>query len=250
MDERNILTTWAEEIETHGYAVTPSLYGPEELDALTVRLDAALNPPGDATFIRSRRGHVYAARNVLELWPEAAQVWRRPPVPQLLVRVLGPRCGLVRALYFDKPPDQGWWLPWHKDLTIAVRDNGVPSQVFCKPTRKAGVPHVEAPEDLLARMLTVRIHLDAVTPDNGPMGVLPGSHLSGKEMNIDEALRRDVLVERGGVLFIRPLVAHNSAPSRAGCQQHRRTLHLEFAARSELPDGYEWHDFVAVGGKE
>ena len=48
------------------------------------------------------------------------------------------------------------------------------------------------------------------------------------------------------VLLIRPLVAHNSHCSQPGNQHHRRILHLEFAACCELPDGYEWHDFVSI----
>ena len=40
-----------------------------------------------------------------------------------LQTALGPGLGLVRVLYFDKPPGQSWALPWHKDLTIAVRAN-------------------------------------------------------------------------------------------------------------------------------
>src|SRR6185437_14142607 len=81
-------------------------------------------------------------------------------LPNILAAILGPKFGLVRILFFDKPPRQTWALPWHKDLTVAVRDNRLPSQHFAKPTRKAGVPHVEAPQAILESMLTARIHLD------------------------------------------------------------------------------------------
>jgi len=52
-----------------------------------------------------------------------------------------------------------------------------------------------------------------------------------------------ILVNRGDVLLIRPLVAHSSGQSHADTREHRRILHLEFAASAELPDGYRWHDF-------
>lgn len=235
---------WVQEIVCHGFAVTPSLYSADELTQMTAALEAQLKIEGNATFIRTRLGHVYAARNVLQLWPEALRVWRRPLVVEVLRRMLGPGYGLVRGLFFDKPPEQAWWLPWHKDLTIAVRDNSRPSTYFTKPTRKADVPHVEAPEELLKRMLTVRLHIDAVTPDNGPMGVIPGSHTNGKALVIAEEHRLELLVEGGGIIFIRPLVAHNSLATRPGCTLHRRTLHFEFAADRDLPDGYAWHDFI------
>ena len=55
-----------------------------------------------------------------------------------------------------------------------------------------------------------------------------------------------LLLARGDVLLIRPLVAHNSLCSQPGNQDHRRILHLEFAAGRKLPDGYEWHDFLST----
>jgi hypothetical protein len=108
------------------------------------------------------------------------------------------------------------------------------------------VPHVAAPRVILESMLTARIHLDVITDAIGPMTVIPGSHLTGKAMEIDEARAHKIVSRRGDVLLIRPLVAHNSMCSRPGNRDHRRILHLEFAACRKLPDGYEWHDFVSA----
>ncbi len=135
-------------------------------------------------------------------------------------------------------------MPWHKDLTIAVRDNRLPSSHFAKPTRKAGVPHVEAPRAVLESMLTVRIHLDDATMENGPLKVVPGSHRTGKALALDLAPSACVLAQRGDVLLMRPLLAHCSGKSHPDTERHRRILHLEFAVSPELPDGYAWHDFI------
>jgi Phytanoyl-CoA dioxygenase (PhyH) len=232
------------ELEDNGFTIVPGAFPDVEADALATELQQALAAPSAATAIRSSRDAVYAARNVLEFFPKAARVWRRPPLPELLERILGPHFGLVRGLFFDKPPEQTWALPWHKDLTIAVREHRQPLGAFQKPTRKAGVPHVEAPRELLEAMLTMRIHLDDVTEMNGPMRVIPGSHLTGKTMAIDETQRCSILVRKGDVLLIRPLVAHASAASHPDNTEHRRILHLEFAGWSELPDGYAWHTFI------
>jgi ectoine hydroxylase-related dioxygenase (phytanoyl-CoA dioxygenase family) len=151
---------------------------------------------------------------------------------------------LVRALFFDKPPDQTWALPWHKDLTIAVRDNQRPSRHFTKPTRKAGVPHVEAPREELDAMLTARIHLDATTEANGPLRVIPGSHRDGKTLKLGDLPPVTLYAKRGDVLLIRPLVTHCSNRSLPNTNRHRRILHLEFASGRELPGGYEWHNFI------
>jgi hypothetical protein len=234
---------WRGQLERDGYVVLPGVFSAAEATALAERLGAAIAGAGaDGPAIRGAEGTVYAARNVLALWPGAASVWRRAPLPAALAAVLGPGFGLVRVLYFDKPPGQTWALPWHKDLTIAVRDNTLPSDRFGKPTAKAGVPHVEAPVEVLSGMLTARIHLDPAGADNGALKVVSGSHRAGKALALDAP--RLVEAEAGDVLLMRPLVAHCSGRSAPETLRHRRILHLEFAATPDLPDGYAWHDFV------
>jgi hypothetical protein len=231
-------------IDGNGFAVIAAVFQAGEIEQLQAELCQGLSSP-KAAVIQSE-GAVVGARNLLTLWPRTADVWRRQPLLTLLTGTLGPQAGLVRALYFDKPPVRTWSLPWHKDLTVAVRDNRRPSGEFHHPTVKAGVPHVEASQSILESMLIARIHLDDVTDENGPMSVIPGSHLTGKAMDIDEASAQRILCRKGDVLLIRPLVAHNSLCGQLGNQNHRRILHLEFAGRSELPNGYEWHDFVSI----
>ncbi len=208
-------------------------------------LERAFADQPDGVAIRSGAGAVYAARNVLALWPEAADVWREPPLPELLGSLLGSGFGLVRSLFFDKPPERNWALPWHRDLTIAVRDNRLPSRAFSKPTLKAGVPHVEAPRELLERMVTMRIHLDEVTAENGPLKVLPGSHRIGEESEAIGGTAHSILAARGDILLMRPLLVHSSAHSDPQTTRRRRILHLEFAPSGELQDGYAWHAFHA-----
>jgi hypothetical protein len=236
---------WLQEMETAGFVIVPAVFGKEETSNLVRDLISAISgSAAQCAAIRSREGGVYAARNVLALWPPAAKIWRQSPLPEMLAALLGPNYGLVRVLYFDKPPERTWSLPWHKDLTIAVRDNTRPSSRFTKPTRKAGVPHVEAPQELLEAMVILRIHLDDMIEENGPLKVIPGSHHSGKAMQMGEVPPRTILVDQGDILLIRPLVAHSSVCSHPDTKRHRRILHCEFAASPNLPDGYAWHDFV------
>jgi hypothetical protein len=223
----------------NGFTVLPTLFSSEQIDGFLRDMEIAFARDANGSTLRSADGSIYGARNLLQLWPAVGQVWKQTPLPELLADVLGPGFGLVRVLYFDKPPEQSWALPWHKDRTIAVQDNHLSSAHFGKPTRKAGVPHVEAPEWLLEKILTLRLHLDDMTDDNGPLKVLPGSHRG------DESRSPVTIIgQRGDVLLMRPLLSHCSNKSSAETRQHRRILHYEFAGVEELPDGYTWHDFI------
>jgi hypothetical protein len=236
-----------EQLAENGFTELAGVFDIQTVDGVARDLDRVLSAadPSESA-LRSENGTLYAARNVLSLWPEVTNVWKAPALLAALRSILGPDFGLVRALFFDKPPTDSWSLPWHKDLTIAVRDNRLPSPHFSKPTLKAGVPHVEAPLFLLESMLTARIHLDEVTEENGPLKVIPGSHRSGKKVLAEHVAPQVLSAGKGDVLLMRPLLAHCSSGSTPGTARHRRVLHLEFASSPELADGYAWHDFVAA----
>jgi len=232
-------------LSTDGFVVLRGIFDTDECRRLGAELNAALAEcADDKTVLRRANGTIYGARNLLAVFPGARMLWRKPQLLELLANVLGETAGLVRGLYFDKPPESTWSLPWHQDLTIAVRDHSLPSERFCNRTVKAGVPHVEAPDELLRQMLTLRVHLDDVTPENGPLQVLPGTHIAR-----DAAASRPpvtILAAAGDVLAMRPLLSHASGVSHPQTTRRRRVIHLEFAAIAELPDGYAWHDFVPV----
>ena len=137
-------------------------------------------------------------------------------------------------------------LPWHEDLTIAVKDHSFIAPEFSHPTTKAGVPHLEASEELLENMLTFRIHLDDVTDENGPLKVIPGSHRTGKKLLLGEAAPQTIYAAKGDVLAVRPLTAHASANAQLNTAMHRRILHLEFAACPEPAKGMFWHEFYPL----
>jgi len=127
---------------------------------------------------------------------------------------------------------------------MAVKQNRLPGTVFGKPTTKAGVPHVESPLWLSQQIVLLRIHLDAMVPENGPLHVLSGSHREGvKTDGLPDVL---ITAAPGDVLAMRPLLLNRSEETRPGCNLHRRILHLEFTGCPTLPDGYEWHTFVAA----
>src|SRR6266851_2532789 len=123
----------ATELDRDGYVMLRGVFTPEQVGVMQDALAHALDQ--DEPAIKGSDGAVYAARNILALWPAVTAIWKTAPLEAVLRAVLGGALGLVRVLYFDKPPGQSWALPWHKDLTIAVQDNTLPSEKFRKPTR-------------------------------------------------------------------------------------------------------------------
>jgi len=231
-------------LDRDGFCLLRSAVPEPAIDRLLQACDQALTDGSQSVRARSSRGQVYAARNLIGLIPEVSTVWRCEPLLSFLRGELGDRFGLVRALFFDKPPGRTWTLAWHKDTSVAVKEHSVASASFSRPTTKAGVPHMIASDAILQRMLTLRIHLDEVTDENGPLRVIPQSHVSSTSEGIGVDGAVTIRAAAGDVLAMRPLVSHASGSSAEGTRRHRRILHLEFAADQTLPDGVAWHDFV------
>ena len=236
--------TWREQLEADGFAFLRGVFDAEVVAAtLAEWAEVTRTHAADGALLAGEFGPAYGARNLLDLWPRVAELVRAEPLGAALIAVLGAGAGMVRALYFDKPPGHSWALPWHKDYSVAVRAHGGTAH-FTKPTTKAGVPHVIAPHAVLDRMLTARVHLDDVTAANGPLRVVPGSHRFYAQAN-DEPREPVALGCRAGdVLLMRPLLTHASGHSTAAA--HRRVVHLECGADEVLPDGYEWKWFVRL----
>lgn len=163
-------------------------------------------------------------------------------VGRLAADKLGASARPVRAIAFDKSDDANWSLGWHQDRTISVRSRrDVPG--FGPWTRKNGVDHVEPPSALLARMVTLRIHLDPVDSGNAPLLVAPGSHRLGRveEKAVPAALEQcgeaACLADAGDVWLYRTLILHASDRAKRG--RRRRVLQLDYAAE-DLPSGLEW----------
>lgn len=226
-------------LEHCGYALLRGVFHARDMEALGHRLAERMERDEHGVVLRTR-GMTYGSRNLLGLIPEIQEIPSHPVLREFIHAVLGPAAGIVRVLYFDKPPGCSWALPWHRDRTIAVKDNRKPSSLFHKPTTKAAIPHVEAPVMLLDRMLTLRLHLDPMTKDNGPLSVIPGSHFIDREA---ASLPAELHAYEGDVLAMRPLLLHSSCMSAPESVQHRRVLHWELASDEELPDGYEWQWF-------
>ena len=133
-------------------------------------------------------------------------------------------------------------VPWHQDLTIAVRQRKEVAGFNCW-TLKAGINHVQPPAKVLQEVLALRLHLDATNEESGALKVIPGTHGRGRlTAEAIQQIRRETkpvvcAVKKGDVLAMRPLLLHSSSISN--CASHRRVIHLEFCS-VDLPGGLEW----------
>ena len=154
----------------------------------------------------------------------------------------------VKATLFDKSQEATWDAQWHQDRTIAVAERlAVPG--YGPWSTKARIAHVDAPAEVLAQMLAIRVHLDRCGSENGPLRVIAGSHLLGKlgDGQLTELVTRtasiDVTAARGSIVLMRPLLVHSSPAARAA--DHRRVLHIELAPLEAISP-LKWHTAVQL----
>jgi ectoine hydroxylase-related dioxygenase (phytanoyl-CoA dioxygenase family) len=147
-----------------------------------------------------------------------------------------------RATLFEKSGTANWLVVWHQDTALPLNTR------FDQPewgpwSSKAGVLYAHAPSWALSHIVALRIHLDASTPNNGPLRVLPGTHRCGVLSDTDVfALGHsrtpvDCVIPRGGVMAMHPLLIHS--PGKARADEPRRVLHIEYADSLALAPGIQ-----------
>lgn len=161
---------------------------------------------------------------------------------QIAASALGGKAKPVKAILFDKTPASNWYVTWHQDLTIAVKEK-LETTGFGPWSVKDGIPHVQPPPEVLGNMVSLRIHLDGCAKENGAIRFIPGSHRAGIMSSSEVAEWRETndsvccAAEPGDVILMRPLILHSS--SQSVNPDHRRVLHIEYVG-SPLPGGLKW----------
>ena len=132
-----------------------------------------------------------------------------------VMAVLGvPDVQLHRASILAKPPGNGSPFPMHQDGAYF--------------------------ENLPARYVNAVVYLDDMTPENGPLRFLPGSHRNGLIPHLTEGKKHlpldqypieageSVLANAGDVVLFSPWTVHGSMPNRS--QMVRRTVRVGYGA--------------------
>jgi ectoine hydroxylase-related dioxygenase (phytanoyl-CoA dioxygenase family) len=222
-----------EQFEREGFVMTPSLLSSDEIAHLISLVE-------DNVSSDRKRGGV---RDIMHRVPELRAVADNAKVRELVEQVLGSRAFVVRTTLFAKTGGANWKVPWHQDVTIAIKERRDIAG-YGPWSIKEDVTHVQPPVEVLERMVTVRVHLDDCPASNGALRIMPGTHKLGKlnQNHVEEHIHepRAVYCEArsGEALIMRPLLLH--ASSAAAFPGHRRILHFDYAA-SSLSEGLEWH---------
>jgi ectoine hydroxylase-related dioxygenase (phytanoyl-CoA dioxygenase family) len=215
------MTGTCAEIEERGFSILPATFQRHEMEELTRDVQ-------QSELRRSRAGIRHALRHegIRDL-----AVDRR--LFNLVREILGQDAVPFRATLFDKSRQANWLIVWHQDTALPIRERH--DALGWGPwSMKDGITYVHAPASALCQVLALRVHLDESNTDNGPLRVLPGTHMKGvlTDNDIEELARSippsDCVVPQGGVLAMRPLVVH--ASSKCHSQMRRRVVHIEYAA--------------------
>ncbi len=217
------------ELERRGYAMVPTGVSAED----RAELRASIFCPGEAG-VRCLLDHPVVARVALALRAQLVSLGYLP------AKALS-----IQAIAFDKTAFTNWKVAWHQDLMFPLARPAV-DPAYTLACRKDGVYFARPPRPVLEALLAVRLHLDDCDEANGPLRVVPGSHLGGIVPpaafagKVEELGTKTCLAAEGEALLLRPLLLH--ASSRAFEPRHRRVLHLVY--HGGAPTTESWHRAV------
>ncbi len=234
------MTFSAPQLEQQGYHIFRETFPANVTRAMQAECDRLTSGASGAVSIK-KKDAAFAARNVLAASEELRSILGESFYVACIKDILQADAFAVRGIVFDKPFRANWFVPWHQDLTIAIKERRA-IVGFENWTVKAGIPHARPPAAILSRMITLRIHLDNTITSNGALQIIPGSHRNGivSPSEIPDYVRRGSRVcevGAGGAMLMRPLLLHSSRASDTSV--HRRVLHIEFSC-DELPEPLEW----------
>jgi ectoine hydroxylase-related dioxygenase (phytanoyl-CoA dioxygenase family) len=226
------------EIAQFGYTIIPKVYEENEIVGLIKQIEIAND---DKTTFRKTED-LFAIRQFLKEIPSVIPIIFNERLKTVITQLFGTRYFVVKSIYFDKPESSNWFVAYHQDLTISVKERHE-IHGFGPWTVKQEQFSVQPPVEILQQNFTVRLHLDDTDSSNGALRVIRGSHEKGiyRAENIDWSKEKEqtCVVPKGGIMIMRPLLLH--ASSRSTGNHRRRVVHIEFA-ESELPEPLEWSE--------
>jgi ectoine hydroxylase-related dioxygenase (phytanoyl-CoA dioxygenase family) len=227
-----------EHFNEYGFLIVENAFDNQTVDRLIEEL--SIRNFGDAA--KQRESVAFGVRNLLNVAPAFREFVNSEDVRKLIEPIAGKQAQIVRAIFFDKTPEANWKVPFHQDLTIAVKERKEVDG-FVSWTMKANILHVQPPASVLENIVALRVHLDDTDESNGALRVIAGTHRFGR-LNAEQPENLKITgetitcrVDSGGAMLMRPLLLH--ASSVATNASHRRVLHFEFSSE-KLNGGLQW----------
>ncbi len=233
-----------EQLVKKGFVIIENVFTDEEINSMLFVISGANTKK--PTFRKTN--DLFAIRQFLKELPGTREFIFNQKLNSIIVDLFGKDYSVVKSIYFDKPEQSNWAVPYHQDLTISV-DKKIDIKGFGSWTVKQDQFAVQPPLDILENNFTIRIHLDDTDENNGALRVIPASHSKGicKLETIDKKAEKEVLckVKEGGIMIMRPLLFH--ASNKTINKQKRRVIHIEFSNKS-LPGSLQWseHNHIII----
>jgi ectoine hydroxylase-related dioxygenase (phytanoyl-CoA dioxygenase family) len=215
------------ELNENGFSIIENCFDKEELSEI-------INFVEESNFN-------FSERQLFNRYPELQSIiFKNKLFKKLYNSICNKEYFLSKAIYFNKPSKSNWFVSYHQDLSISVK-NKQDLENYNSWTNKKGQLGVILPLSILENLVTFRIHLDKTDENNGALKVISKSHNKGI-IRIDNSFQaiemgEEVIceVDKGGVMLMKPLLLHASQKSIS--ENDRRVIHLEFS-NQEIP--VEW----------
>ncbi|AFM02582.1 Phytanoyl-CoA dioxygenase (PhyH) [Bernardetia litoralis DSM 6794] len=156
------------ELSENGFTIFPSIYSSDEIRKITDFIAKI-----DTTKSTVRKSvDLFAIRQFLKDNSEISKLVFTKNFKSIFQGFAGNDFFVVKSIYFDKPQNSNWYVPYHQDLTISV-DRKIELKGFNYWTVKQNQFAVQPPLQILENIVTIRIHLDETNENNGALRVIP-----------------------------------------------------------------------------
>ncbi len=229
-------------LDENGFSIIENIYSDKEIAAIIEAIEET-----DTTKPTFRKtADLFAIRQFLKEVPLAQELVLNRNFKSLIYSMFGSNYFVVKSIYFDKPEVSNWFVAYHQDLTISVKEKENIAG-FGPWTTKQGQFAVQPPLNILQNIYTIRIHLDDANEQNGALKIIPKSHLKGiyRPETINWNIEQETIcnVTKGGIMFMKPLLLHGS--NKATNHQKRRVIHIEIS-NLELPNPLQWAEKLVL----
>ena len=151
-----------ENVSENGFTIIEDMFSQNEVENILQEIEIYSEN-------NSKNNKLFALRCFLLEIPTLKNILLNEKITSLL-SVFGENYKIVKAIYFDKPKTANWLVNWHQDLTISVKEKfeieGF-SKWLPKENYKESYFSVQPTQKYLDNLLTIRIHLDDCTKENG-----------------------------------------------------------------------------------